>query len=315
LYQPKEGRRLLPYDERNAVKPSAFDYYAPPSIQETLGLLQTFVRDDRNVKLIAGGQSLIPLMNIRLAEPEILIDLNPLEAELGYVRLDGAFLRIGALTRHYRIEHDPLILAHAPLLAEATTQIGHAAIRSRGTIGGSLVHADPAAEFPLAAIALGATVTLRKLDGARTLDASVFFLSSLMSDVEPDEILVETSFPVMPPRSGQAIEEFSRRHGDFALVAAAAQVTLEGDGRIAGTRLAIGGASPVPSDARESLAPLVGTRPDENALREAASAVAQQLDPDSDIHASAEYRRELAVETALRALRRAYVRAQESLVD
>jgi carbon-monoxide dehydrogenase medium subunit len=284
-------------------------------MQETLELLSTFVRDDRSVKLLAGGQSLIPLMNIRLAEPEILIDLNGLEAELGSVRVDGASLRIGALTRHHRVGADPLVLAHAPLLAEATSLIGHAAILSRGTIGGSLVHADPAAEFPLAAVALGATVTLRKLAGTRTLEARAFFLAALTSDVEPDEVLVETTFPVMPPCSGQAIVEFSRRHGDFALVAAAAQITLAADGTLVGARLAVGGASPTPLACAELLDPLIGTAPEEDVLREALSPLATMVDPDSDIHASAEYRRELAVEMTLRATRRALQRARARLAD
>jgi CO/xanthine dehydrogenase FAD-binding subunit len=297
------------------VKPAAFDYHAPPSIQETLAMLATFVRDDRNVKLLAGGQSLIPLMNIRLAEPEIVIDLNGLEAELSYVRLDGSTLRIGALTRHHHVADDPLVLAHAPLLAEATSLIGHAAILSRGTIGGSLVHADPAAEFPLAAVALGATVTLRKLAGARTLDARDFFLAALTSDVEPDEILVEAVFPVMPPRSGQAIAEFSRRHGDFAIVAAAAQISLASDGTLADARLAVGGATQTPLACAELLDPLVGSVPSDGALRGALSTVAALVDPDADIHASADDRRELAVEMALRATRRALERARARLAD
>ncbi|HTJ27744.1 MAG TPA: FAD binding domain-containing protein [Candidatus Limnocylindria bacterium] len=297
------------------MKPAAFDYHAPPSIQETLAMLATFVRDDRNVKLLAGGQSLIPLMNIRLAEPEIVIDLNGLEAELSYVRLDGSTLRIGALTRHHHVADDPLVLAHAPLLAEATSLIGHAAILSRGTIGGSLVHADPAAEFPLAAVALGATVTLRKLAGARTLDARDFFLAALTSDVEPDEILVETVFPVMPPRSGQAIAEFSRRHGDFAIVAAAAQISLASDGTLADARLAVGGATQTPLACAELLDPLVGSVPSDGALRGALSTVAALVDPDADIHANADDRRELAVEMALRATRRALERARARLAD
>jgi CO/xanthine dehydrogenase FAD-binding subunit len=295
------------------VKPAAFDYHAPQSMQETLQLLDQLVRDDRNVKLLAGGQSLIPLMNIRLAEPEVLIDLNPLEAELGSIRLDGATLRIGALTRHHRLEHDPLILVHAPLLAEATTLIGHVAILSRGTIGGSLVHADPSAELPLAAVTLAATLTLRTLERTRTVAARDFFIASLMTDVAPDEILVEIGFPVTPPRSGQAIEEFARRHGDFALVAAAAQISLSPDGSLAGARLGIGGASPTPLDCSDVLAPLLDTRVDATRLRDALAAVAPLVEPDSDIHASAEYRRELAVEMAARACARALERARAQL--
>jgi CO/xanthine dehydrogenase FAD-binding subunit len=297
------------------VKPAAFEYHAPPTVDETLALLSTFVRDDRFVKLLAGGQSLIPLMNVRLAEPEIVIDLNPLEAELSYVRLEGSVLRIGALTRHYRVGDDPLVLAHAPLLAEATSLIGHGAILSRGTIGGSLAHADPAAELPLAAVALGASVTLRSLAGTRTLEARDFFLGPLTSDVAPDEMLVEAVFPVMPPRSGQAIVEFSRRHGDFALVAAAAQITLEPDGTLAGARLAVGGASPTPLACAEPFAPLLGTAPNDATLRDVLSPLATLVDPDGDLHASAADRRELALEMGLRATRQALARARARLTD
>lgn len=297
------------------MKPAAFDYYAPQSIRETLHLLHGFVRDDRNVKLLAGGQSLIPLMNIRLAEPEIIIDLNGLEAQLGYVRIDGGRLRIGALTRHHVIERDPLVLAHAPLLAEATTKIGHVAILSRGTIGGSLVHADPSAEFPLAAITLGAIVTLCNRDGERSLSAREFFISSLTTDVGADEVLFEVSFPVLPARTGQAIEEFARRHGDFALVAAAAQITVAADGALAGARLGVGGASPVPVDCSAIFDPLIGSTPSTRDLRRAAENVSALLDPDTDIHASAEYRRELAVEMVVRASGRAHDRARARLLD
>lgn len=297
------------------MKPAAFDYHAPQSIRETLDLLHDFVRDDRNVKLLAGGQSLIPLMNIRLAEPEIVIDLNPLEGELSYVRVHDGRLRIGALTRHFIVERDPLVLAHAPLLAEATAKIGHAAIRSRGTIGGSLVHADPSAELPLAAMTLGATVTLRSAAGEREIAARDFFISSLTTDLAADELLVEVVFPVMPPHTGQAIEEFSRRHGDFAIVAAAAQITVETDGSLAGARLGIGGASPVPLDCSAILEPLIGSAPADPELRRALERLASVLEPDSDIHAGAEYRRELALEMALRAARRAYDRARTRLVD
>ncbi|HYZ16370.1 MAG TPA: FAD binding domain-containing protein [Candidatus Acidoferrum sp.] len=297
------------------MKPAAFDYYAPRSIEETLQLLHGFAREDRNVKLLAGGQSLIPLMNIRLAEPDVIVDINRLEAELGYVRVDERHVRIGALTRHHVTERDPLVLAHAPLLAEATTKIGHAAILSRGTIGGSLVHADPSAELPLAAITLGATLRLRSRDGERAIEARDFFISSLTTDVGADEVLVEVAFPLMPARSGQAIEEFARRHGDFAIVAAAAQIALAPDGSLDGARLGVGGASPVPLDCSAAFEASIGSIPDAADLRRVAQHVSTIVDPDSDIHAGAEYRRELAAEMTLRACRRALERARARLVD
>lgn len=292
------------------VKPAAFDYYAPRSIQETLQLLHGFARDDRDVKLLAGGQSLIPLMNVRLAVPEIIVDINRLEAELGYVRVEDGEVRIGALTRHHVIERDPLVLAHVPLLAEATTKIGHAAILSRGTIGGSLVHADPAAEFPLAAIALGATMRLRNRDGERTIAARDFFISSLTTDVAADEVLVEVAFPMIPARAGQAIEEFARRHGDFAIVAAAVEIVLAPDGSLARARLGLGGVSPVPLDCSAAFDQSIGSVPEERDLRRVAESLAGIVEPDSDVHASAEYRRELVVEMALRACIRAQERAR-----
>jgi CO/xanthine dehydrogenase FAD-binding subunit len=288
------------------MKPPAFDYYAPTCLDDALKLLHNFARErNLDVKLLAGGQSLIPLLNMRLAHPDVIIDLNPLESQLNYMRRDGDTLRIGALTRYYVLRTNPEILRHCPMLADAADLIGHAAILTRGTIGGSLVHADPSAEVPLVFATLRGMVTLQRAQGSRVVDARDFFLTSLITSVEPDEILTEVELPLMPARSGQAIEEFSLRRGDFALVAAAAQVTLAADATIQEVRLCIGGVAPTPVDCSHLLAPLVGKPPTQPELREALHHIEGEIDPQGDIHASSAYRKDLAQTLAYRAVERA----------
>ena len=197
------------------------------------------------------------------------------------------------------------------MIANAVNLIGHVAILTRGTVGGSLVHADPAAELPLVFATLGGTATLRNAKGSRVLDASAFFLTYLTTDVEPDEILTEIAIPIMPPRGGQAIEEFSMRHGDFALVVAAAQVTLAADASLQSVRLGIGGVGPTPVDCSHVLASFVGTIPTQADLREALRSIAHELDPPGDIHASAAYRKDLAQTLAFRAIDHAIQKAKE----
>ncbi len=294
------------------MKPPAFEYYAPTTVDDMLKMLHKLVREqNRDVKLLAGGQSLVPLLNMRLAHPEVIIDLNPLESQLSYVRRDGGALRIGALTRHYTLRTHPEIVQHCPLIANGVNLIGHVAILTRGTIGGSLVHADPAAELPLVFATLGGTATLHNAHGSRVLDASAFFLTYLTTNVEPDEVLTEVAIPIMPPRSGQAIEEFSLRHGDFALVIAAAQVTLAADATLQAVRLGIGGVGPTPLDCSHALAPLVGKAPTPSSLREALHTITDELNPPGDIHASTEYRKELAQTLAYRAIDHAIQKASE----
>jgi aerobic carbon-monoxide dehydrogenase medium subunit len=288
------------------MKPPAFAYYAPMRMEDALRMLHEFVRErNLDVKLLAGGQSLIPLLNMRLAHPEVIVDLNPLEPQFNYIRRDGSMLRIGALTRYYVLRTNPEILRHCPMLADAAGLIGHAAILTRGTIGGSLVHADPAAELPLVFATLRGMVTLQSAQGSRIMDARDFFLTYLTTSVEPEEILTEVALPFMPARSGQAIEEFSMRHGDFALVAAAAQVTLAADATLQGVRLGIGGVAPTPADCSRLLAPLVGKVPTQAELREALHPIEDEINPQGDIHASAVYRKELAQTLAYRAIERA----------
>lgn len=292
------------------MKPPAFAYYAPTRMDDTLRMLHEFVREQNlDVKLLAGGQSLIPLLNMRLAHPEVIVDLNLLEPELNYIRRDGDMLRIGALTRNYLFRTHPDVPQYCPILAEATGLIGHVAILTRGTIGGSLVHADPAAELPLIFATLGGTVTLQSAQGSHNIDAHDFFVTYLTTNVEPDEVLTEVALPILPAHSGQAIEEFSMRHGDFALVAAAAQVTLTNDGLLQTVQLGLGGVAPTPLDCSSVLAPLIGKVPTQGELQKALQAIEDEIDPQGDIHASAEYRKELAQTLAYRALERAIQRA------
>jgi CO/xanthine dehydrogenase FAD-binding subunit len=298
------------------MKPPAFAYYAPTRIEDALRMLHEFVRErNLDVKLLAGGQSLIPLLNMRLAHPEVIVDLNPLEPQFNYIRRDGDMLRIGALTRYYVLRTNPEILRHCPMLADAVDLIGHAAILTRGTIGGSLVHADPAAELPLVLATLRGMVTLQSAQGSRVIDARDFFQTYLTTSVEPDEILTEVALPFMPARSGQAIEEFSLRRGDFALVATAAQVTLAADATIQEVRLGIGGVAPTPADCSHLLAPLVGKVPTWSELREALHPIEDEINPLGDIHASAVYRKELAQTLAYRAVERAIRHAGATLPE
>lgn len=288
------------------MKPALFSYYVPESLAEAAHWLSTLGYD---AKLIAGGQSLMPMMNMRLARPAALIDLNALESELSYVRREGGSLRIGAVTRHYQLEEDPLIRVHCPILADAERLIGHPAIRSRGTIGGSLAHADPAAELPLAMVLLQADIDLYSEKGTRTVAAPEFFLSYLTTACGPDEIVTEIRVPVLKPGTGQALVEFSERHGDFALVAAAAEVGIDREGDVTGMRLALGGVAAVPTDVSHVLVEVSGRPFSANVVHDRLAALNEMLHPDEDVHASADYRRELARVMGRRALEQAYTRA------
>lgn len=292
------------------MKPPPFAYEAPRDLASTLSRLAALTASGRQVKLLAGGQSLVPILNMRLAEPDVVLDLNGLERELGYVRIEHAELCVGALTRHARLEADGLVRERMPVLAELEAFVGHAAIRTRGTVGGSLVHADPSAELPLAAVALGAEVVLCSLRGERRLKARDFFVTYLTADIAPDEVLVEVRFPLPDGARGQAIEEFTRRHGDFALVAVVAAVTLAANGTVADVRLAVGGVGGTPEDVRHLALGLVGADEAEAQIPAIGEAVRQSLEPDGDLHASADYRKELAGALSERALARAIGRAR-----
>jgi CO/xanthine dehydrogenase FAD-binding subunit len=267
------------------VKPAAFEMHRPRTLADALDLLDGHGDDAR---LIAGGQSLVPMMNLRVASPAILIDLNGV-AGLAGIRRDGDVLRIGAATRQQDLLASDIVRAHAPLLAEAARHIGHFSIRCRGTVGGSLANADPASELVLCAIALRAQVTLRSKTQARVLPAQAFFRDLMTTAIEPTEILTELSIPVASAGTKAALREHARRAGDFAIVSAAVQLA-PGDGEL---RAALGAVTPVPvlcrriEDAHRA-GRLVGR------IDELVAAEIADLDPITDIRSSASYRRKLA---------------------
>ena len=224
------------------MKPPLFEYHRPKSVSEALDCLRSL---DGDVKLLAGGQSLVPMMNFRMARPDHLIDLNDL-SELDHVRVANGSIEIGALARHHRLATDAEIKAALPVLAHGAASIGHFAIRQRGTIGGSLAHADPAAQLPLLALALDATLLCRSDAGERQVPARDFFQSIMTTALEPREILVGVRFPKMPPRLGWGFEIFSQRQGDFAIVAVVALLALDEAGRVAELRVAAGGIAATP---------------------------------------------------------------------
>ena len=285
------------------MKPVAFDYHAPATVEDAIALL---TRYGGEAKLLAGGQSLMPLLNFRLSRPAALVDLNAIPS-LAYIREENGEVRFGAMTRQRTIEFSPLVRQRLPLLTEATALVGHLPIRTRGTIGGSLAHADPSAEYPAVLAALDGTVVVRSPRGERALRPAELFQSYLTTSLGPDEILVEVRLPAMAAGAGFAFEEFSRRHGDFAIVGIATM--LVGDGQHCATaRLATAGAGPVPMRLRSAEEILERDGLSEAAVEAAARRAAELVEPDSDIHASAAYRRNLTRVLTGRALRRAKAR-------
>jgi aerobic carbon-monoxide dehydrogenase medium subunit len=280
------------------VKPAAFSYLRPVSIAEAVRQLADGGGD---AKPIAGGQSLAPMMNMRLARPARLVDLNDL-SELAYVREAGGRLRVGALTRHHQVAASPLVRRHCPLLAQAAQTIGHYAIRQRGTIGGSLAHADPAAQFPLVAITLGASLHLRSATRERDVDARDFFLGAMTTALAPDELIEFIEFPQAAPGEAAAYRIFNRRHGDYAILAAATTVGIA-DGKVERLRLGLGGATSVPQALQELAQEARGRRADDEWVRDVARAAADRLEVDEDRRVSIQYRRELAETVVAGALR------------
>jgi CO/xanthine dehydrogenase FAD-binding subunit len=287
------------------MKPPLFDYHAPRSVDEAIGLLARYGGD---AKVLAGGQSLMPLLNFRLAHPAALVDVNRI-GELAYVREDDGTLAFGAMTRQRTIEFSPVVARHLPLLGEATRWVGHLPIRSRGTIGGSIAHADPSAEYPAVLTALDGEVVVQGPRGRRTLKPDRLFETYLTTSLAPDELLVEVRLPASPVGAGYAFEEFARRHGDFAIIGIAALVVRDGD-RCAAARLAAAGAGPVPVRLRAAEEILEREGLGEAAVAAAAARAAELVDPDADVHASAAYRRHLTRVLTGRALKRALERAR-----
>lgn len=278
-----------------------FEYHAPRTLEEAIALLR---QGGEGAKPLAGGQSLVPLLTLRLARPEVLVDLNGLD-ELRAVRRDGDHVFIGALVRHRSLERGDGALGACPLLQEAAALIGNVRVRALGTIGGSLAHADPAAELPAVAQALDATLVLRGPDGERRVPARDFFLGALTTALGPAEVITGVRLPVLGPGVGYAVEEFTRRAGDFAVVAAIAVVEVGRAGEIARARVALAGAGATPRRLPGVEAALAGQRPEVETLRRAALGAAREIDPDGDMHASAAYRRHLARVLTSRALERA----------
>ena len=287
------------------MKPPPFAYHDPRSFEEALQLVAQYGAEG---KILAGGQSLMPMLNSRLLAPSALIDINHI-GELDYIREVDGELRLGALTRQRRIERAAPVRSRLPLLAEATQLIAHLPIRSRGTIGGSLAHAASTAEYPAALVTLGGQVVARGVRAERLIAAEDFFVTHLTTSLRPEEILSEVRFPIPPAGSGWAFEEFNRRYGDFALAGVAALLVGEGR-RCRRARLTAIAVGPTPIRLKAAEAILEQGRIDEATFEEAATRASEAVDPGSDLHATAEYRRHLTRLLTVRALRRAAARMQ-----
>lgn len=293
------------------MKPAPFEYHAPDSLAEALSLLN---QHGTSAKILAGGQSLIPTMNFRLAQPSVLIDLNRVSGLDGLVEADGGGVSIGAMVRQRAVERSALVAERAPLLSETMPWVAHPQIRNRGTVGGSLAHADPAAEMPAVMVARKARMRIVGLAGERWVPADQFFVGFFETEVGEGELLVEVELPPMPDRSGHCFAEIARRHGDFALVGVAAVVGLDATGALVDPRVALLSVGDGPVLADNAAAALEGERPTPEALRAAAETAAERdVDPPGDIHASAEYRRHLVSVMVRRALETAVARAGSSV--
>ena len=271
------------------MKPANFQYLAPDNLQ---GAMEYLSENAPDANLLAGGQSLVPMMNFRLARPKVLIDLN-LIPELAFIREDKNHLVIGAMTRERDIENDKLVHEHSPLLHRATLNIGHLPIRSRGTIGGSIANADPAAEYPAVILALDASLKALSVRGAREIPAEEFFEGALSTALNADEILTEIRIPKAPEDSGAAFEEIARRKGDFALAGVAAQVTLK-KGIVKGVRVAACGVGAGPIRLRNAEEIVRGQSITDELIAAAGQAASAEVEPEGDVHATADYRRKLA---------------------
>ena len=289
------------------MKPAAFDYIAADSIAMAVAALAQAGDDG---KIIAGGQSLVPMLNFRMLRPSILVDINRI-AGLDVIEETSEAIRVGALTRHYQLETSPLIARHLPVLSCAMTHVAHLAIRNRGTIGGSLAHADPAAELPMMALLLDAELRIASAAGERTVAARDFFLGALTVDLAASEIITEIVLPKLPPRTGWGFEEVARRHGDFALAAVAATLTVSG-GAIEQARIALTGVGATALRATAPKACWSGTRSNRIWSDASIEAVRAAIEPETDLHASSDYRRHLAGVLTGRALAAAWRRANES---
>jgi len=290
------------------MKPATFEYVVVDSVMKAVTVLSE-ARGE--AKILAGGQSLVPMLNFRLVRPAILVDINRIR-ELAFIEETGNTIRVGALTRHYELEISPVLAKHLPVVASAMTHVAHLAIRNRGTIGGSLSHADPAAELPMMALLLNARLHVVSSKGERTVAALDFFRDALTVDLGEDEIVTEIHLPKLPPNTGWGFEEVARRAGDFAVAAVAATVTAS-DGKIEEVRIALTGVAPTPVRAQKAEALLRGEKIETKLIERVIEAVRSMIAPDSDLHASSDYRRHLAGVLTGRAVRAAWKRATESI--
>jgi aerobic carbon-monoxide dehydrogenase medium subunit len=300
----RNAQRMASSDRASALKPPAFDYHAPRSLDEAVATLAELGDEG---KVLAGGQSLVPMLNMRLVSPRALVDIGQV-AELDSIEITDAHVRVGALARHARVHRDAEVRRVQPVLPQALAWVAHPVIRNRGTVVGSLVHADPAAELPAALALLDGQVELVSATGARTVAARDYFLGPLESETRPGELAVAARFPVAPPHTGSAVVELSRRHGDYALAGVGVTVRVDGDRRVVRARAAFLGVAGVPV-AIELTDALAGQPADAIVPHEAVELARAALDPDADIHATAEYRRHLAGVLVARALGEAAERA------
>ena len=290
------------------MKPATFEYVVVDSVMKGVTVLSE-ARGE--AKILAGGQSLVPMLNFRLIRPAILVDINRIRG-LAFIEETGNTIRVGALTRHYELEISPVLAKHLPVVASAMTHVAHLAIRNRGTIGGSLSHADPAAELPMMALLLNARLQVVSSKGERTVAALDFFRDALTVDLGEDEIVTEIHLPKLPPNTGWGFEEVARRAGDFAVAAVAATVTAS-DGKIEEVRIALTGVAPTPVRAQKAEALLRGEKIETKLIERVIEAVRSMIAPDSDLHASSDYRRHLAGVLTGRAVSAAWKRATESI--
>ncbi len=288
------------------MKPPDFQYVRADDSRDAVALLSEHGSD---AMVLAGGQSLVPLLNLRLAQPTVLVDLNRASG-LDYVRQDNGYVVIGAMTRQRTLETDPMVREAVPLLAEALRHVGHVTNRNRGTMGGSLAHADPAAELPTLVKGLGGELIVEGPGGSRTVAAEDFFLSSFVTAMEYNEILAAVRLPRLPSGTGVAVEELTRRHCDFAIVAAMAAVHVGANGRADLVRLALSGVDSVPVRLHESESILEGSEPTDALIDAAGAAVADAVNPMDDIHAPAQYRRDMAQLLVTRAASKAVGQAR-----
>ncbi len=290
------------------MKPAPFEYHSPNTIEEVVTLKSQYGDD---AKFLAGGQSLVPAMNFRIVQPSVLIDLNRAN-ELSYIREDGKVIRVGSMARERHLEFDASIKKYAPLLHEAVPSIAHPQIRNRGTIGGSIVNADPAAELPVLMIALNARLKAKNKSAERWLDAKDFFAGMFTTALEPDEVLVEIELPFAEPRAGWSFMEVAPRSGDYAMMGVATSVTLDESGKCKSAKLVYLNAGDGPVDAVEAANSLVGESLNDKLIESAAlHASEKEITPFGNIHASVEFQRHLAKTLTMKTLKVAAERATQ----